>query len=743
MTEALTTAFVDSIARCLAQTSGVDVGRIVPLVERVLGGSKNSEQQHPQPDRGFIQSLQDEITAVLGDRDQIDLVLGGATKIKGYVFEAPKLPEIRGASTLLDWVNEVELPALWGADTAAQWPERGIVYAGGGGFLAFAPHRAGEERARRIEQSYTEWTLNANSSAAAGSFRLIELRYGRDPLGYWVDDFLQDWAVEERREQLKRYYYSPSDESVEPGQPPRPTEDPRDRFFRRKTFGELVTLLTTKTSRRRDERPFDQGPSFYVRQPWDERCDSSEQRPAAVSANIEDGERRLSLPTARKAIVGRLVKDQDHPAALELASDPLLNWQDQARQMVEAEVGWDRRWREYLKCNRETPYARAPYAGEAEVSHDVHDIAAGSRYIAMIYADGNNVGRTMATLATPQAYAAVSEDLRQVMRDAVFGALARHLQPQPGAPKSERTRTHPYVHPFEILAVGGDDLLLIVPGAYAFDVALEIAQRFEQGITARLNELDRHQGRRPPEHQSIAHRSRYQRDLLSSDRSDQADQQIADLRALTPRLGLSAGVVVAREDAPIFFLRNLVEELLKSAKKQASAQARAGYYGGAVDFMVLKSITMVTDNIAEFRKAGMEHEAGHERRRLYARPYAWHELAGLLRTVRALRQAGLPRSQLYRLGDTLEAALQGGLNASMLEYLFSRTRMQPRHSEPLALHVEHAWHASGEGALRLPPWILHGGRTAASPTLRETIWLDMLEIYDLVAVDKEPLDGHD
>jgi len=39
-------------------------------------------------------------------RRPIGLVYGGATKIKGYVFEAPKLPEIRGASALLDWVGD-------------------------------------------------------------------------------------------------------------------------------------------------------------------------------------------------------------------------------------------------------------------------------------------------------------------------------------------------------------------------------------------------------------------------------------------------------------------------------------------------------------------------------------------------------------------------------------------------------------------------------------------------------------
>lgn len=741
MTEALTTVFARSIARCLAQTSGVDVERIVPLVKQVLDAPE-------QPLYAQIGALQEQIDLVLGEHDQIDLVLGGATKIKGYVFEAPKLPEIRGASTLLDWVNEVELPKLWDAHRSEQvnevelrklWNEHGIVYGGGGGFLAFAPHGQGQHRARRIEQTYTEWTLTANSTAAAASFRLIELRYGRDPLGYWLDDFLRDWAVPARREQLRRYYYSPADDTDEPPEPP------AQRFFRRKTFGELVTLLTLETGRRRDERPFDQGPSFFPRQPWDERCDSSEQRPALgllpINALDEDELRldmdlsdRLSLASARKVIVGRMVKEISIRKAASLMQQ--IDWK--GPDFKQHQEGWNQRWCRYLLDHPDTPYARSARDRQVRPSHDVEEIGAASkRSIALIYADGNNVGRLMATLSTPQDYARISGILSDVTRQAVFDGLAQFLKPQPANGTGE------YLHPFEILTVGGDDLLLLVPGNLALDITLEIARSFEQLIvdkfTIFIKELQ-DAGRQlslPPK-TPLGKRSRYQRG---------DDASIEALRAAEPWLGLSAGVVVAREDAPIFFLRNLVEELLKSAKKKASAQAKGGYFGGAVDFMVLKSITMVTDKVADFRRAGLEHDAGHERRHLYARPYAWHELAGLLRTVRALREAGLPRSQLYRLGDTLEAALTGGLNASMLEYLFTRTRMRQRHSEALALHVEHAWYASGESGLRLPPWMQRAlPKSKRDPTpvpLRETIWLDMLEIYDLVAVEKEPVDGQD
>jgi CRISPR-associated protein Cmr2 len=442
--------------------------------------------------------------------------------------------------------------------------------------------------------------------------------------------------------------------------------------------------------------------------------------------------------------VGRLVKNRDNPRAWELARHQLLQCEEQVRRLVNARRGWDDHWRRYLEDHPESAYARLPHALEARPASDVHQISAASgRRIGMIYADGNNVGRLMATLATPQDYASVSAILSDATHKAVFDGLARHLQPQ-RARREETWLEAPdgFVHPFEILTIGGDDLLLLVPGSCALDIALTIAQSFERRIVdafdvlkGELKELSL------PPCTSIDTRSRYQLDRVVQ--LDQRDQ-LAELRTLKPLLGLSAGVVVAQEDAPIFFLRNLVDDLLKSAKKKASEQAKAGYCGGAVDFMVMKSITMVTDTIGEFRKQALEHDSDDELRRLYARPYAWHELAGLLGTVRVLRQVRLPRSQLYHLGETLEAALHRGLNASMLEYLFARTRMRREHSDALALHVERAWHAPEETAMRLPPWMERTVEVKDGPRrCRETIWLDMLEIYDLLEADKEPADGQD
>src|SRR3990172_3542439 len=54
---------------------------------------------------------------------EIALVAGGATKIKGYVFESARLPEIRGASGLLDRINLTDVPSLFGIPEDIDWQD--------------------------------------------------------------------------------------------------------------------------------------------------------------------------------------------------------------------------------------------------------------------------------------------------------------------------------------------------------------------------------------------------------------------------------------------------------------------------------------------------------------------------------------------------------------------------------------------------------------------------------------------
>jgi CRISPR-associated protein Cmr2 len=172
--------------------------------------------------------------------------------------------------------------------------------------------------------------------------------------------------------------------------------------------------------------------------------------------------------------------------------------------------------------------------------------------------------------------------------------------------------------------------------------------------------------------------------------------------------------------------------LLKRAKKLARRYAGQHYYGGAIDFMVLKSITMVTDSIEAFRAAAFNDDFPALRgpRRLTARPYTWHEFAGLLETTRALKRGNFPRSQLYRLSRMMETT--PGVIASTMEYLYTRVRQNEQVCTMLMKHIENAWRSTDPlQRSTAPPWL------PTSKNAYETIWSDLAEMYDMVPATLE------
>lgn len=730
-----------AIAACLGATNdwrGID-GQ---LIERVLA---KPEEQNSFPDNPAAEELQqfaDEHPDLLL---QLDLVYAGATRVKEFVFEAPRLPEIRGASTLLDYVTDKRLPLLWrhtlgpifeasgnyDQQTSAALAVACVIYTGGGNMLAIAPKGYGQMLATLVEQCYADWTLTASSVAVWSRATLLELRYGRlrsrapdDPRWYWWEAALRDWEQPELAELLELYYYSGDNAAG----------DRKSRFLQRKGFGELVAELATLFYRRREEQGFcgpTRYPVFYPLLPHDTRCESSDNRPAVAASPSDDATLNLSTASARKRFFGQATKRVadltgptspvawfleefdaawNYPAGISswrawLEASGLAPGSPQ-RTLDDAErlASWQGLWEQELKLYPDSRYAREAQGRELRAALDMSDIGAASkRYVGMIYADGNNVAQYMAVCRTPQAYKERAHKLAAAARNAVFKALAYHLEPA-------RANDGCWVHPFEILSIGGDDLLLLVPGDRALSIALRIGVEFERAMGETLP-------------RTLADRFFHPR-VAGMDFSD-----------YTPVVGLSAGVLIGQENTPIFFMRNLVDELLKSAKDLARHQRLRGDMGGAVDFMVLRSVTMVSDRLKSFRAAALGDDTTPDAQtiRLTGRPFSWHELAALLAATRKLRAAGMPRSQLYRLRAALERARsEGGIIASTIEYLTTQTRLRREPRDALKHHVDLPWRGGSaeDRASRLPstpPWI----RMAEGGS--ETLWPDIAEIFDLLA----------
>jgi CRISPR-associated protein Cmr2 len=102
----------------------------------------------------------------------------------------------------------------------------------------------------------------------------------------------------------------------------------------------------------------------------------------------------------------------------------------------------------------------------------------------------------------------------------------------------------------------------------------------------------------------------------------------------------------------------------------------------------------------------------------------------LLETLHRIKQDKVPRSQLYRLRGVLEQARDQGPLASSLEYLYTRVRQQSGSAQALQEAIEHDW----RDATAQPPWMPRTPDDAAAANW-ETIWADLVEIYDMTEGD--------
>jgi CRISPR-associated protein Cmr2 len=594
---------------------------------------------------------------------KIGLVYGGATKIKQYVFEAAKLPDVRGASALLDLINLVDLPAFFGGENddrfpqcqaepkycqtiRHQWLEKSfsglaqalipelIIYSRGGNILAFCPAAFVQDLANAIEKRYTDETLTANSCAVGSTFRPLELRFGqlKDPVEstFWREQYL-----EQKDHPIVKAYFD------QPG-----ISDAEEKFKSRKNFSELVGKLAEQFTQRRNgnessARPSRCYPPMYETHPYVQR-EEGDRRSAIFHAQSDVNDPSKGLPgdpwfsetLARKRLMGQIAKrEYDEISWWEKLKreNPSVNWQ---YGKIES---WVKQFEAFLDLN---PDLKIKYLNsttedvkEARSLREIADVSKG--FVAYIYADGNNMGGYIRQrIKTPQDYQCFSEDIFNATQRSVYIALANHLHPhryKPDSRSSRRNKDVVWIHPFEIITIGGDDVLLVVPANQALEIAKAIGQSFEQQLSVNYRLL--------PKLSPKAHRYR-------SESAPPSECQ----------LSMSMGVLITAQDTPIYYADQLVGQLLKSAKKRAKELKKEyEYQSGTIDFLVLKAVTMISSNISEFRSQGLTREQDDQPTlKLFAAPYTLHEVDGLLTTVKALKRAKFPRSQLYQLRTLLE-----------------------------------------------------------------------------------------
>lgn len=309
---------------------------------------------------------------------------------------------------------------------------------------------------------------------------------------------------------------------------------------------------------------------------------------------------------------------------------------------------------------------------------DFSSIAGSSRrsgYIALIYADGNNMGRVVRRLDTPGSYRSLAHGVDELLSRVTYISLMKQVRQRPDRPL------------FELLMAGGDDLMLVCAADCAFPVVLDLVEGFEKYSPPLLGIIESESW------------------VKSRSRPPIGGREAIDF------LSLSVGVVVAREDFPMAAMRDLAASLQKRAKQRSfEAQGR-----GAVDFMVVtgpgsRSVEWLREEVLTQRGFAFPPEEGQYR--LTRRPYLAPELRALLEHARGLKEVRFPPGQLHTM---FQAVFESPSQASLVTVqALGRLRARPR--EKLLEFFQQA-------GCNVPyPWRERDG-------YRDTPLVDLVEIY--------------
>lgn len=694
---------------------------------------------------------------------KIGLVYGGVTKVKQYVFESSKIQEIRGASGLLDRINIIDLPAFFNktyqpelnndknsysiqCNEVKQWlnenfnqdyklsevliPEL-IIYSTGGNILAFCPAAYVHDLADAIEKRYTTETLTANSCAVGDTFRLLEIRFGL--LKEKIEDTLWlDWYHQNYKKPIVEAYFGY----------PKNDQEQLEVFKTRKSFNEITTKLAVLFNQRRsgndihERKTTRRYPPMFETHPYLVR-DGVENRSAILQ--VEEGglsrETYFSETSVRKYLVGNRAKkgQSEEP---DWYQETNLEWR------VNRIEKWTDRFDNFLEQNPslKTKYYRDTNPNKVETAATLTQVSnASNGFIAYIYADGNNMGGYIQKqIKTPQQYQEFSKDVELATQYAVYQALAENLHPHilKGLNDEESVlKNGDLIHPFEIITIGGDDILIVVPANKALEISQMIAERFEEILLNKI-ELVENQNQ---ETEEKTENKRKEKQILGNyqlkfDKPFEPHKihryQPATAKRSECELSTSIGVLITAINTPIYYAQDLTEQLLKTAKERAKKLKKLGYYGGTVDFLTLKSVTMIASSVKDFRTEALTKKSP-QNLRLYAAPYTLHELGGLLTSVAALKTAKFPRSQLYQIRSLLEQ----GKHTAILNYRYFRVRLKQGQKE-LKANFEAVWCVPKDDTNKgnLAPWMYD-----KEEKTYETIWRDMVDIYEFMesAEDEE------
>ncbi len=340
-------------------------------------------------------------------------------------------------------------------------------------------------------------------------------------------------------------------------------------------------------------------------------------------------------------------------------------------------------WEKVIRLLKPGEYPIPKYTDRPPDFNELRGISGGKDYLGLIYADGNGMGQLLSELKTLTAVKSAASLIDNAVYIAMRTVLREHLQVIDEA-------TTP-MFPFDILLIGGDDIMIVTPAARALDIACTIARTF----------------------------------------SEQTAGNGPDGKGYT----LSVGVVLAPVNYPFGLLQDLAESTLKAAKKEgAKRETRDETF---INFMTVTGSTSLDFKKVYQSLVNKKGKVDGQKTTFYAtlRPYTVEGLQSLLGAIREGKKERLGRTKLHQIR---EAVMDMNLTTSVYEGVaVLRNLSAPQRGivtravYGMANNYQEAHRDDEQPGTLFPrvtfPWFADG------PDTYRTSLLDFVELYDFVA----------
>ena len=558
--------------------------------------------------------------------------------IKGYVFGTNKLKEIRGASSLLDKLNRVNTVNIAEKDFKAK-----CIYANGGAalFLVDSDSRASsQERAEKLGQEVRRLYLGETGGGASITYAIQPIPSNDKPDIMIAKELNKDVTMQDILK-LLRFRLRMAKDSLQMD-PPSQEKTPLSDAFTRVALPTHALLCT---------------------------CESCGH---VYAQDVHKDEERLCRVCARK---------QDEDTKIKRMLDAA---QEHGTAYEEA-IPETRLWGHIIRLLAKSGYKLSDKPDRPDDFNDFRNLGHGKEYLGLIYADANSMGKALEDLETLEAV----QTFAKTVDDAVFTAMARAI-----------TRYLPVqgkTFPFDILLVGGDDIVMVTPADKAMQVAAMLAEEFSKEAK---------------------------------------------------KYTLSIGVVLAPVTYPFSLQNDLVDETIKAAKKAGATQNAKKVSTtqntsdaendekteeARINFVVVTGNTSLSYKSQYNEMRRKKTDTSKDEFYATLRPYTLSELKWLLSQLQEGNQKRLGRTKLHQLR---EAILKRNKTTTIVEALALLRNWHKEERDFMKHIVEEVdkrltprQHSMGP----LFPWSLDGKESNEQQTVYRTPLLDFIELYDFVS----------